>query len=1239
MMIKMMKKMMKRLLLFSIISSLFIGSATAGGKPGLTNKKIDYLKSAINPQVEGFFIGPIGARALMHHGDPAKNLLPQCWVNVIEEGSPADGKLLRGDIILGIDGKLFTPGDPRIEIGNRIIVAETDGKPMTFMIFRPSEEVKMLVIKARKDIIKPDQPAAVDPGLSRSDDFEIDKNVQEIAKEIQDKKDAKVASMNTALKGKRMNISFTLPVLGPYSETSPANCVRSQKIIENGLKFLARKNASNKINGRLSLGPVALLASGEKKYIALVKEYMLSQKLDQGINNIPRTMLNSHYHGWFKGYEGILLGEYYLLTGDKTFYARLRDNAIRISLGQDDNGLWGHSFIRNYIYRGRSLGRSIGYGNVNSAGLACFTALALAKKAGVDDPRVNLAIERASKYFRSYLYKGRIGYGFHGPSPGQGSNGKMGIAGAAYTILGDWEAMRYFSKCSMTYRSREAGHGGNMFNNVWGGLGSNLATTEGAASYYKTRRWYCTMVRSWDGGFYGQDGSGHGGRKFGSLVTGGYILNYLSSKRSLYITGKDVPAKEMLTKKDVEEGEYVFSFRKNHDIKTMKVSELMPILENWASGIRALVARELATRKPEDVIPGVRKYLRGDDVLAGYGAARVAIGLKEESRPLWPDLIHVLETSKDYYLVKLCAQALTPAGESAFNALMANSRKLQLPGEVTSERQQSIHLTLLSVAWGKYAYGQHALEFIRKRKVNEEEFILSTRHAIAKGYGGTYALGVSKFFSPEEMVMFFDALYFDATLDTGSWNTKPFSHNYLYKETLPFVVETALRTPVAKKGYLQKSGNYGAHAKPYLPQLRELLLRTKRYIDGDKNNPETIGKLARNEDWSAINSMIKTIINDKKPKKLINLHDLMGDLVDKKLKSHKSKEAKIKALKAILRGPYWEYLRHAIALEKLVALDKEVAFEEVVKALGPQSNFKENMAVKLAAKTYSSSRILAATKTNEGRQLAGLVIALIKSSPGKPAQIRPFLTNNDLAVRQAAYVYVGDFGRVEDASIILNEVPNMVEQEFKSAEAAIGLIHRRSPLSSGFFKRAETTARDIVKIPLIDMGKHEGHKAYVDGVLRPGFSAIRIMSLAGKTKPLLKLRADIESGKAGNSKVDIRWYTPEIDRQLAEITPLVLDIDDGLDPLGFNKIKNYQAMVMYLTWEIRTGRFPKKFVRPVLDYLLVRGKALGRHGETSYNKVKEVSAVEFQKNVNKGGIKVPTKNLLDPDDGGDFDDF
>ena len=1232
---------MKRLLYYLIVSGIFIGSAAAGGKNTLTLKKMDYLKSAINPGTEGFFIGPIGVRALMHHGDPAKNLLPQCWVNIIEKGSPAEGKFRRGDIILGMDGKLFTPGDPRIEIGNRIIIAETDGKPLSFMVFRPSEEVRVTVKLIRKEIIKPDAPDAIDPGLSTADDFEIEKNEEEIAQEIQDKKDAKVASMSTLLKGVNIKVSITLPVLGAYSETSPANCARTEKIIENGLRHLTKNGT---VNLRMGLAPLALLATGEKKYIALVKKVMLKNKLDKGIDNIPRTMLNSHYHSWHKGYEGILLGEYYLLTGDKTFYTRLRDNAIRISLGQDDNGLWGHGFARAWTYRGRSKGRSIGYGSLNAAGLACFAALALAKKSGINDPRVDLAIKRASGYFRSYLGKGRIGYGFHGPSPGQGSNGKMGVAGAAYAILGDWEAMRYFSKCSMTYRLREWGHCGNAFNNVWGGLGSNLATTEGAASYYKTRRWYCTMVRSWDGSFHLQygDGSQYGMGGYGDGVgSGGYMLNYLSSKRSLFITGKDIPAKEMLTKKDVEEGEFVFSFRKNHDLKTMKVSELMPHLTNWASGVRATVARELAKRSPDEVIPGVRKYLRSDNVLAGYGAARVAIGLKEESRPLWPDLIKVLETSDDYYLIKLCAQALFPAGEEAFPALMANSKRV-LADEATPERHQSIHQTLLNVAWGKkYGASHHALEFIRKRKINEEDFIMTTRQAIAKGYGAQYATGISKFFSPEEMVMFFDALYYNITFRPADLNIKPFSSKYLFEETLPFIAETAIQKPYEGGGLtaMRHISQYGGHAKPYLPRLREVLLKTSKYIDGDVNDPEAIGKLFLNESWTLIDTTIKTIVNDKNPKKLLSLHDLMHGLVDKMLKGQNSKGAKVKALKAILQGPYWEYLRHAIALEKLVALDKEAAFEEVVKAIGPQENFKENMAVKLAVKFYPSSRLVTAIKKAEGRQLAGLVIAMIKSLPGKPAQMRPYLSNNDFAVRKAAYIYAANFGNEEDANIILNEIAELIPEEFNLAEAAIAAIHNRSRLSSGFFKRVDSETRRLVRVPIIDFKKNEGGRSFFGGVLRPSFSAIRVLSLSGKTGPLLKLRSDIESGRAGNNKGSIYNYSTQIDYLLTTISPLALDIDDGLDPMNFDKIKNYTAMVSYLSWEIQVGRLPKKFVRPVLDYLMARGKPLGIRGKPSLDKVKEVSAIEFQRNVNNGGIKVPTKNLLDPDDGGDFDDF
>ena len=104
------------------------------------------------------------------------------------------------------------------------------------------------------------------------------------------------------------------------------------------------------------------------------------------------------------------------------------------------------------------------------------------------------------------------------------------------------------------------------------------------------------------------------GGGYRGVTTGGYLLNYLSHRRSLFILGKGVPKEEMLTKKDREEAEFTYNFRKTHDLPNMKVEELVPLLSYWASGIRARVASELARRNPDEVIPHVRKLLQGENI-------------------------------------------------------------------------------------------------------------------------------------------------------------------------------------------------------------------------------------------------------------------------------------------------------------------------------------------------------------------------------------------------------------------------------------------------------------------------------------------------------------------------------------------------------------------------------------------------------------------------------------------------
>ena len=56
---------------------------------------------------------------------------------------------------------------------------------------------------------------------------------------------------------------------------------------------------------------------------------------------------------------------------------------------------------------------------MNQAGLPCFLSLILAKKCGIEDPEIDLAIERSTMFFRKFVGHGSIGYGFHRSEAGE----------------------------------------------------------------------------------------------------------------------------------------------------------------------------------------------------------------------------------------------------------------------------------------------------------------------------------------------------------------------------------------------------------------------------------------------------------------------------------------------------------------------------------------------------------------------------------------------------------------------------------------------------------------------------------------------------------------------------------------------------------------------------------------------------------------------------------------------------
>jgi hypothetical protein len=104
----------------------------------------------------------------------------------------------------------------------------------------------------------------------------------------------------------------------------------------------------------------------------------------------------------------IFLAEYIMATGDDSVLPGLRRIALESANGQSIVGSWGHKFAGED-------GRLVGYGMMNAAGLPLTIGLDLARRAGVDDEEVRVAIERSAKFLRFYINKGAITYGDMSP--------------------------------------------------------------------------------------------------------------------------------------------------------------------------------------------------------------------------------------------------------------------------------------------------------------------------------------------------------------------------------------------------------------------------------------------------------------------------------------------------------------------------------------------------------------------------------------------------------------------------------------------------------------------------------------------------------------------------------------------------------------------------------------------------------------------------------------------------------
>jgi len=394
-------------------------------------------------------------------------------VESTEPGSPAADKFTKGDVILSAGGRRVKGPDPRVPLGEAVGAAEAGDGRLVFRVNRG---------------------------------------------------------------GREQDVTITIPVMGAYAGTWPLNCRKSQRIIRQTAEFVCK---AQQPDGAYKLGKrpdrdsltacmtgLFLLSTGDDRYLPNVRRQ--AHGLAAAAEKRPTGST------WHLGVQGILLGEYYLRTGDRAVLAGLR-SLCRQAAKTQCAGAWGHGSSVNPGY--------VQSGLMNSAGVPVLTALALARECGITDSEA--AFKRALLFFYRMAGHGCVCYGDHRAELFPNTNGRNGMLACALSLLdsrGYQMAARHLALIfADSYYAHEFGHTGGGFNVMWRGLGT-VHVPKDRQSHYRRQMdklaWYYDLCRLRGGGFSMLPSPPSTTRYCGAMWgTGAIGLAYTAPLKTLRITG------------------------------------------------------------------------------------------------------------------------------------------------------------------------------------------------------------------------------------------------------------------------------------------------------------------------------------------------------------------------------------------------------------------------------------------------------------------------------------------------------------------------------------------------------------------------------------------------------------------------------------------------------------------------------------------------------------------------------
>ncbi len=785
---------------------IVINASGVAAPVGKGSGGIDLTMTKPEKTTNDYNLGPTGARGWMVVEGGMTEGSRQILITAVESGSPAEGLLVVGDVILGVFGKPFST-DARRTFGLAIGQAEAVDGLLPLSVWR---------------------------------------------------------------NGKSESVKIKLQVMGAYSATSPYDCPKAKKILEQGLAVMSKN--LGKENG-FHLNELALLASGKSEYLGVVKKS--AQDLAAGTPDVEALWSKSNHggmHAWGHGYANIFLCEYYLATGDKTVLPAIRAYTTTIVRGQGRFGTWGHGYVPP-TKEGELHGPVPPYGPVNASGLPCFISLVLATRCGMDDPETKGAIARANQFFGYYAGKGSIPYGEHRPGPVHDDNGKTSMTAVAFVLQGKKAEAQFFSKMvTASYESREWGHTGNGFSYLWGPMGANTGGPKAMAAFMKEVRWYYDLARRWDGSFVNVGTGGGVASSYHGVVgsTASYLLGYAAPLKALAITGRDAQPGMWLSDAEIVDAISAERWIGENAHSKRSTAQLMAGLGSWSPLERERAAEEIGKRK-EDVLAQLIELTKSKNSYARLGAVAAIGQLKGRAVPALAVLANLL-SDEDRWLRVQTSEALRVIGADA-RPVLSQMLQAATVKDATDQMQFGVGALAYALFYPGGAYGPKGMLAGEMKGIPKEQLypvvrmIATNPDSAARGcLKSVYAM-----FTSEDLAALAPEVV--ASINEMAPANTMFSKG-IRLAGIQAMARLKIEEGVALTMMMMNLPDWG---KAYI--RAESLKVLKEYRGGAKSAIPDLKKIAEEspKERAQINEVIQWIESDPNPPKLIKLKDLQAE--------------------------------------------------------------------------------------------------------------------------------------------------------------------------------------------------------------------------------------------------------------------------------------------------------------------------------------------------------------------------